>query len=182
NGSRQGEVQPVLGGNQVEIVSPWRLRGVELRSRNADPELRPGGRNYLKALGLSGYPAYVAENIASRPARTNGNPGGKLPRGDRASRSPARKYSAASRNPGEPGVGDLDLGLPNRCQANPRTRLSLVRRKRSERPLPAENGSRQRELQPVLGGNQVATGAREAFGSIEPSVGTWNRRHQDRRS
>ncbi len=35
--------------------------------------------------------------IASVPGRTNGNPGGKHPRGNRASRSPARRYSAASR-------------------------------------------------------------------------------------
>ncbi len=63
---------------------------------------RPGGRSYLKVFGLSGWTglglAYVAGPIANRPDRTNGNPGGKLPRGNRAIRSPALRYSAASRN------------------------------------------------------------------------------------
>ncbi len=44
------------------------------------------------------------------------------------------------------------LRAGNRCQPNPRPRPIPVLRKRSERPLSAKSGSRQRELQPVLGG------------------------------
>ena len=39
-----------------------------------------------------------------------------------------------------------------------------MRRKESERRLPAENGSWQRELQPIFGRNYAEFGASKAFG------------------
>ncbi len=96
NGSQQRELQPVLGGKQVEIGARGAFGSVE--SSVGTAATRPGGRNYLKNLWFKRpVLVYVAGPIASRPARTNGRPGGKQPRGNRASRSPARRYSAASR-------------------------------------------------------------------------------------
>ena len=75
------------------------------RSRSRWPGLR-SGRLRLRSGRLrprSGRPGPRPGPIADRPDRTNGRPGGKQPRGNRASRSPARPTS-------ELGVGDLDLG------------------------------------------------------------------------
>ena len=67
-----------------EPVGPSESRTEE--SGRGTAATRKGGGNDLKAFGFERLAlAYVAGLLANRPTRTNGNPGGKLPRGNRAS-------------------------------------------------------------------------------------------------
>ena len=116
----------------IEVSKPefWAPHLTCGRSRST--RLAHGRSNQLDSL-------HCLSSLSRRPFRES------LPRRDSAT-DPLEACAPGRRSRSCVTACRLDQTAPgrNRCQPNPRTRPILVRRTRSERPLPAENGIRQR--------------------------------------